>query len=143
MKWLNRILLTSALCAVTAFALAFAGALLVAVTGIVVLWPLLQTPAVALAYVFLLLAADVTVFALFGRYLLQRRLLDPIGQFIDGASRRGGRAVDGIEAHARLPAREAGREHDRSLHTPRDHRACGRGLLGAQDGGGECDRQHA
>ena len=70
---------------VTAFAVAFAGALLVAVTGIVFLWPLFRTPIAAFAYVVLLLAADVTVFAFFGRYLLQRRLLDPIAQFIDGA----------------------------------------------------------
>jgi signal transduction histidine kinase len=75
---------------VVAFAIVFAGALLVAVTGIMLVLPIIGSPASALAYVILLLTADVVVFALFGRYLIQRRLLNPIAGFIESAERIAG-----------------------------------------------------
>jgi signal transduction histidine kinase len=70
---------------ITAFALVFAGALLVAVLGFLVLYPRLESPWQATAYVFLLLLADVAIFATFGRFLIQRRILDPIERVIEGA----------------------------------------------------------
>ena len=83
---------------VVAFAIVFAGALLVAVTGIMLVLPIIGSPARALAYVVALLAADVLVFALFGRYLIQRRLLDPIAGFIESAER-----IASGEWHERVP----------------------------------------
>lgn len=70
---------------IIAFAFVFAGALLVAVMGIAFLLPRLEHPAQATAYVLLLLTADVAIFAGFGRFLIQRRILDPIERVIEGA----------------------------------------------------------
>jgi two-component system, NtrC family, sensor kinase len=70
---------------ITAFALVFAGALLVAVMGFFLLFPRLENPTQAKAYVFLLLLADVGIFASLGSFLIYRRILDPIERVIEGA----------------------------------------------------------
>jgi two-component system NtrC family sensor kinase len=67
----------------TALALVFAGALLVGAAGIIVLLPLLDSPVRATVYLVALLAVDVTIFALFGRYLLRRRVLAPLDRLVD------------------------------------------------------------
>lgn len=85
----------------TAFALVFAGALLVAVMGITFLLPRLENPVQATMYVLLLLVADVAIFAGFGRFLIHRRILDPIERFIEGAE-----AISGGEFNRRLPSGE-------------------------------------
>src|SRR5690606_39051393 len=69
---------------VVAFAIIFAGALLVAVAGIILLLPRFSTPGAAVGYVLLLLAADVLVFALFGRFLVHMRILQPLEEMIAG-----------------------------------------------------------
>lgn len=68
-----------------AFALVFAGALMVAVTGVMLLLPTFDTPLRAVIYVSALLAVDIAVFALFGRWLLQARLLNPLDRIVEGA----------------------------------------------------------
>lgn len=68
-----------------AFALVFAGALLVAVTGVILLWPSFGSPLEATVYIGLLLAADILVFALFGRWLIQSRILAPLDRIVEGA----------------------------------------------------------
>ncbi len=68
-----------------AFALVFAGALLVAVTGVILLWPSFGTPLEATVYIGLLLGADILVFALFGRWLIQSRVLRPLDRIVAGA----------------------------------------------------------
>jgi two-component system, NtrC family, sensor kinase len=60
-----------------AFAVVFAGALVVASVGIIAVVPLLR-PGFGAAYVVTLLAAVVAVFAWFGARMLRRRLLDPL-----------------------------------------------------------------
>ncbi|HEX7118708.1 MAG TPA: ATP-binding protein [Longimicrobiales bacterium] len=84
---------------VVALAIIFAGALLVAVSGVILLLPRFATPGAALGYVLLLLVADVLVFALFGRFLVQRRILAPLDEMIAGAE-----AIAGGEYGHRLPA---------------------------------------
>lgn len=68
-----------------AFALIFAGALVVAVMGVIVLVPTFATPGRAVVYLALLLAADIAVFAVFGRWLIQTRVLEPLNRIVDGA----------------------------------------------------------
>lgn len=68
---------------ITAFALVFAGALLVAATGVVLLVPRLETASQSVFYLIALLVADVAIFAIFGRYLLQARLMAPMERMID------------------------------------------------------------
>src|SRR2546428_11762364 len=70
---------------ITALALVFVGALLAVATGVIVIFPQLKTPAQGALYLTLLLAGDVTVFAIFGRYLVQQRLLGPLDRMIEGA----------------------------------------------------------
>ncbi|HEX6939669.1 MAG TPA: ATP-binding protein [Longimicrobiales bacterium] len=84
---------------VVALAIIFAGALLVAVSGVILLLPRFATPGAAVGYVLLLLVADVLVFALFGRFLVQRRILEPLDEMIAGAE-----AIAGGEYAHRLPA---------------------------------------
>lgn len=69
---------------IAALALVFTGALLVAVTGVLVLLPRFATSAQATFYLTLLLVVDVAVFAVFGRYLLQRRVVAPLERMIAG-----------------------------------------------------------
>ena len=68
---------------ITAFALVFAGALVVAVTGAILLLPTFETPGRAVIYIALLLAADILIFALFGRSLVRSRILDPLNRMIE------------------------------------------------------------
>lgn len=70
---------------IAAFALVFAGALLVASTGVLVLLPRFQTPVEAAIYVSALLIADVAVFAVFGHFMITRRVLAPINKLVAGA----------------------------------------------------------
>lgn len=64
-----------------ASAVIFAGALAVAILGVLLVVPGL-TPAVAAAYVFALLAADVALFAALGAHLLRRGLLQPLDRTV-------------------------------------------------------------
>jgi two-component system NtrC family sensor kinase len=70
---------------ITAFAMVFAGALVVAVTGVILLLPTFDTPFRAMLYLGLLLCADIIIFALFGRALLRARVFGPIDRMIDEA----------------------------------------------------------
>lgn len=83
---------------IAAFAVVFAGALLVAVTGGVLLVPTFDTPGRAMLYVGLLLAADLTVFAIFGRWLIRVRVLDPLDRMVREAE-----AIAGGDYGRRLP----------------------------------------
>src|SRR5690606_13912755 len=85
----------------TAFGLVFAGAVLVATTGIMTVLPRLESGTTAAVYVLLLLAADLVVFALFGRWLLRTRVLGPVDRMIDGIA-----AIAGGDYQRRLPAAE-------------------------------------
>ena len=67
-----------------AFAVVFAGALFVAVAGVLLLAPRLST-SYAVAYVATLLVADIAIFSWFGTQLLRRRVLDPLAGLVDGA----------------------------------------------------------
>ncbi|HSJ30551.1 MAG TPA: ATP-binding protein [Longimicrobiales bacterium] len=67
-----------------AFAVVFAGALFVAVAGVLLLAPRLST-GYAVAYVVTLLVADIAIFSWFGTQLLRRRVLDPLSALVHGA----------------------------------------------------------
>jgi two-component system, NtrC family, sensor kinase len=67
---------------ITAFALLFAGALIMGAAGVVLLLPRLATPAETALFLTLLLASDVAIFALFGRFYIQRRLVAPLEAMI-------------------------------------------------------------
>jgi two-component system, NtrC family, sensor kinase len=67
-----------------AFAVVFAGALFVAVGGVVLLMPRLS-PGYAAAYIVTLLIADIAIFSWFGTQLLRRRVLDPLAGLVNGA----------------------------------------------------------
>ena len=67
-----------------AFAVVFAGALFVAVAGVVLLAPRLST-GYAVAYVVTLLLADIAIFSWFGTQLLRRRVLNPLADLVHGA----------------------------------------------------------
>ncbi len=90
-----------------AFALVFAGALLVAVTGVILLWPTFSTPVEAVVYITLLLGMDILVFALFGRWLIQTRVLGPLDRIVEGAE-----AIAEGDSGRRLPPGDS-REVDR------------------------------
>ncbi|CAN5701960.1 hypothetical protein BH23GEM10_BH23GEM10_16500 [soil metagenome] len=84
-----------------AFALVFAGALFVVVTGVIVVVPRLA-PVPAAAYVVTLLLADVAVFSWFGALLLRRRLLRPLDRMIADVE-----AISQGELLTRLPMAES------------------------------------
>lgn len=67
---------------VTAFALVFTCALAVMVTGVVIILPATDSTGQAWIYLSVLLAADVFIFAIFGRYLLRKRVVEPIETMI-------------------------------------------------------------
>jgi hypothetical protein len=67
---------------VTAFALVFAGALLVFATGVALILPRDDPPRQAAVYLTVLLVADVSIFMLFGHFLLKRRVVAPIEKMI-------------------------------------------------------------
>lgn len=68
----------------TAFALVFAGALLVAVAGVILVLPLIGSALMGLLYVLALVLADIAVFALFGRWLIHQRILRPLDRLVAG-----------------------------------------------------------
>jgi signal transduction histidine kinase len=67
-----------------AFALVFACALVVMATGVFVIVSLVSASAQLAIYLSALVLADVVIFSLFGRYLLERRVIAPIEAMIDG-----------------------------------------------------------
>src|SRR5690606_11864648 len=83
----------------TAFGLVFVGATLVAATGILIVVPRLESGTIAAIYVFLLVDADLVVFAFFGHWLLQTRVLRPVDRMIDGIA-----AIAEGDYSSRLPA---------------------------------------
>jgi two-component system, NtrC family, sensor kinase len=68
-----------------AFALVFAGALVVAIAGVVLLLPTFETPGRALVYITLLIAFDLLVFFQFGRWLMRTRILFPLDRMVKEA----------------------------------------------------------
>ncbi|MBX6362733.1 MAG: HAMP domain-containing protein [Gemmatimonadetes bacterium] len=66
----------------TALAVVFAGAVLVAAGGTVLLQPSLESSTRGALYIATLLGADLLVFLLFGRYLVERRVLEPLRRMI-------------------------------------------------------------
>ena len=86
----------------TAFAVVFAGALLVAVAGVLLLLPTFDTPRRALLYVTVLVAADVGIFFLFGRWLITSRVLLPLDRMVAEAE-----GIAGGDYVRRLPQWEA------------------------------------
>ena len=85
---------------ISAFAVVFAGALVVALAGLAFVVPRLP-PAQAGIYLGALLLADVGIFSAIGAVLLRRRLLAPIDRMIAGVE-----AISAGELTARLPAAE-------------------------------------
>ncbi len=67
---------------IATLAIVFAGAVVVAVVGTMVLLPQLDAPGQAVLYMALLLVADLVVFALFGRWLVRNRVLQPLERVI-------------------------------------------------------------
>lgn len=63
----------------------FAGAFAVAVGGVALLAPRLESVGSTVIYLTALLVADVVVFAAFGRYLIRRRLLATLDDLLEGA----------------------------------------------------------
>ena len=70
---------------VTAFAVVFAGAIVVAVSGAILLIPTFSSPFRAVLYLVLLLGADLAVFFLFGRSLIRTRVLFPLDRMVEEA----------------------------------------------------------
>jgi two-component system, NtrC family, sensor kinase len=66
-----------------AFAVVFAGALFVAVAGVLLIAPRLSA-GYAAAYIATLLIADIAIFSWFGTQLLRRRVLDPLADLVHG-----------------------------------------------------------
>lgn len=67
----------------TSLVMVFAAAVVVAVTGILLLLPRLETVSQATIYMGSLLAADVVVFAVFGHLLVRRRVVAPLERLVD------------------------------------------------------------
>lgn len=86
---------------ITALAIVFAGALFVGASAVIVLLPRMGSPLAAALVLGALLLGDVVVFALFGRQLVQRRVLDPLQRMIDGAQ-----AIAAGDLTRRLPGAE-------------------------------------
>jgi two-component system, NtrC family, sensor kinase len=86
---------------ITAFAAVFAAALLVAAAGVLVLLPRFSDPRQAAVFLIVLVLLDVAIFVLFGRLVLQWRVLAPIKQMIAGVE-----AIADGDYSARLPAGE-------------------------------------
>lgn len=85
----------------SASVLVFAGALVVAAIGILLLLPRLETPGSVALYIGSLLLSDVVIFAQFGRALLKRRLLAPLEELVVGVE-----AIAQGDYGRRLPAGE-------------------------------------
>ena len=83
-----------------AFAMVFAGALFVAVTGVVLVVGRLA-PGLAAAYVVTLLLVDIALFSWFGAFMLRRRLLRPLQRMVHDVE-----AISAGELERRLPQPE-------------------------------------
>jgi two-component system, NtrC family, sensor kinase len=83
-----------------AFAIVFAGALFVAIAGVVLVVPMLA-PRYAAAYIITLLLADVVIFFWFGAILLRRRLLLPLNRMVSDLE-----SISAGELGTRLPPGE-------------------------------------
>ena len=83
---------------VTALAVIFTGALAVGMLGAVLLLPYFTSAGRAVLFLGLLLIGDVITFALFGRYLIQRRVLAPLETVIQGVE-----AIAEGDYHLALP----------------------------------------
>ena len=70
---------------IAAFVLVFAGAFMVASTGVLMLLPRLQSPVESVVYVLIILILDIAIFAVFGHFLITRRVLQPINRLVAGA----------------------------------------------------------
>lgn len=86
---------------ITALAIVFAGAFVVGSIGIAIMLPLFESAWVTALYIFLLLVGELAIFAVFGRSLVRRRILDPIDKLVEGAE-----AIARGELDRRLPAGE-------------------------------------
>lgn len=84
---------------IVAFVLVFVGALSVAAIGVIAVVTRSASPLVGTLYLGAILALDVAVFLLFGRYLVQRRVLAPIERMIAGVE-----AIAGGDYTLRLPS---------------------------------------
>lgn len=65
------------------FALLFAGGILLAGLGILLVYPLLQTPTDAAVYLLALLVGDLAILFLFGRRLLEGKLVEPVDRLVE------------------------------------------------------------
>ncbi|MGH7481126.1 MAG: sensor histidine kinase [Longimicrobiales bacterium] len=65
-----------------ALVVVFAGALLLAAAGVILMLPLFATSSEAGIYLAVLVVADIAVFAAFGYYLVRRRVLDPLARVV-------------------------------------------------------------
>ena len=86
---------------IAAFVLVFTGAFLVASTGVLMLMPRLDSPAQSAIYVLIILVLDVAIFAVFGHFLVTRRVLQPIDRLVAGAE-----AISQGDLAARAPESE-------------------------------------
>ena len=87
---------------IAAFVLVFTGAFLVASTGVLMLLPRLDSPAQSAIYVLIILVLDVGIFAVFGHFLITRRVLQPIDRLVAGAE-----SIARGDLEARAPESEA------------------------------------
>jgi two-component system, NtrC family, sensor kinase len=69
----------------TALAVVFAGALIVAVTGTLLLIPTFDTPLRAFVFLSILIVADLAIFFVFGRWLLRTRVFFPLDRMVEEA----------------------------------------------------------
>jgi signal transduction histidine kinase len=83
-----------------AFAMVFAGALFVAVTGVILVVERLA-PGLAAAYVVTLLLVDIALFSWFGAFMLRRRLFRPLDRMVHDVE-----AISRGELERRLPQSE-------------------------------------
>jgi two-component system, NtrC family, sensor kinase len=86
---------------ITAFALVFAGALVVSAAGVLVLLPGFGDARQAAFFLLVLVLLDVAVFVWFGQLVLQWRVLAPLERMIDGVE-----SIAGGNYGARLPETE-------------------------------------
>jgi hypothetical protein len=86
---------------IAAFVLVFTGAFLVACTGVLVLLPRFESVAQSAIYILIILILDIGIFALFGHFLVTRRVLQPIDRLVAGAE-----AIAQGDLEARAPAGE-------------------------------------
>ena len=86
---------------IAAFVLVFTGAFLVASTGVLMLLPRLDSPVQSAIYVLVILVLDVAIFAVFGHFMVTRRVLEPIDRLVAGAE-----SIARGELNARAPESE-------------------------------------